>query len=409
MSTNSTATKSRSSAPSRSSASSRSTPAPSRNNQASQARQSTTSRPSTTTTPKTTTTQSPSTTRPSDGPSALNRLQSGKSEANAKSTNLQTGQDGYAHFEDKTEGGAAVKDHADRVANGFADAFGEPQANQAKSQTQATEAQAKQGQETQGNQSQSNQTQANQQKTDPRQADQAQANSGGCPNGDCSGGQQGGEAGGGEGGGGGGGGFMDKLLQLAQVGGDIAKTAIEASQGAAQKGAEAAQQGLEAAGQGVDQAKDMLKNAQTRFDLNDEQKKQLETTMDIFKKLAGDDGRWNEKDLANNIAQLSGLKGPLGERMRKGLEEATGKKIPPPTDEQQAAAQKWWDGLTPEQQQDKQIGMFGLRKFGQGMDMIKDRAQELGLPESKFPNGMSVNFLQSIYNNDPGWRMMLNR
>ena len=202
---------------------------------------------------------------------------------------------------------------------------------------------------------------------------------------------------------------MDKLLQLAQIGGDIAKTAIEASQGAAQQGAEAAQQGLNAAGQGVDQAKDMLKNAQTRFDLNDEQKKQLETTMDIFKKLAGDDGRWNEKDLANNIAQLSGLKGPLGERMRKGLEEATGKKIPAPNEEQQAAAQKWWDGLSPEQQKDKQIGMFGLRKFGQGMDMIKDRAQELGLPESKFPNGMSVNFLQSIYNNDPGWRMMLNR
>ena len=389
---NSTATKSRSSAPSRSSASSRSsTPAPSRNHQASQARQSTTSRPSTTTTPKTTT-QSPSTTRPSDGPSALNRLQSGKSEANARPTNLQTGQDGFAHFEDKTQGGAAVKDHADRVANGFASAFGEPQTN---------ENQAK----TQGNQAQSNQTQA-----DPRQADQSQANSGGCPNGQCGGGEQAGgeQAGGGEGGGGGGG-FMDKLLQLAQIGGDIAKTAIEASQGAAQQGAEAAQQGLSAAGQGVDQAKDMLKNAQTRFDLNDEQKKQLETTMDIFKKLAGDDGRWNEKDLANNIAQLSGLKGPLGERMRKGLEEATGKKIPAPNEEQQAAAQKWWDGLSPEQQKDKQIGMFGLRKFGQGMDMIKDRAQELGLPESKFPNGMSVNFLQSIYNNDPGWRMMLNR
>lgn len=380
---NSTA-KTRSSAPARSSSSSsapKRTSAPTRNTQASSARSRTLPsgpRPHdahlrneapvrTTTPPESGTKTTPTTTR--DQSEALNRLEKGKT--NTPETKLQTGQDGMVPFEDKTKGGAAVADHADRVASGFADAFGPPQQD---------------------------------------------AGSGSCPDGKC--GQQasgGGEAGGAEGGGGGGG-FLDKLTQLAQVGGDIAIKAIEAAKSGAQQGAEAAQQGIEAAGeaagQGIDKAKELLKQATTRFDLNDEQKQLLQDALGTFRNLAGEDGRWNEQDLANNYAQLNAgvFAGPAVRMgMKKGITEATGKEAKDPTPEEVAAARERFRNLSPEERAKQQIGVGDMKDFRDAMNMVKARAKELGLPENKFPQGMSVDFLQSILNNDPGWRMKLNQ
>jgi len=373
--------KTRSSAPARSSSSAapKRTAAPSRSSQASSARSSSTSPPPprnrphdahirneapvrSTTPPESGTKTTPSVTGRDQ---ALNRVENGKT--NTPETKLQTGQDGMVPFEDKTKGGAAVADHADRVASGFADAFGPPQ----------------------------------------------EAGNGSCPDGKC--GQQasgGGEAGGGEGGGG----FWDKLTQLAQVGGDIAIQCIEAAKSGAQQGAEAAQQGVEAAGQaanqGIDKAKELYRQATTRFDLTDEQRAQLEDAMGTFRNLAGEDGRWNEQDLANNYAQLNAgvFAGPAVRMgMKKGITEATGKEAKDPTPEEVAAARERFRSLSPEERAKQQIGVGDMKDFRDAMNMVKARAKELGLPENKFPEGMSVDFLQSILNNDPGWRMKLNQ
>lgn len=371
-------TKTRSSAPSRSSSSApKRTSAPSRSSQASSARRSTQSSPSPsanrphdahvtrrTETPDSANKTTPNLTQPTrqDQSGALNRLENGKQKP--QETKLQTGQDGMVPFEDKTQGGAAVKDHADRIAGGFADAFGPPQQEAGYAGQQAS----------------------------------------------------GGEAGGAEGGGGGG--FMDKLLQLAQVGGDIATKCIEAAKGGAQQGAEAAQQGIEAAGQAagqsIDKAKEVLNQAMTRFDLTDQQKQDVAKAMETLKQLAGEDGRWNQGDYADNLARLketpfAKINNKMKKGLKDGLEESTGKPVKPPTPEEMAAAQKRWDALTPEQQEKMGLGLGDMIKFQTGMNIIKARAKELGLPESKFENGLSVNFVQSVLNNDPGWRMMLNK
>ncbi|MCC6582054.1 MAG: hypothetical protein IT440_16605, partial [Phycisphaeraceae bacterium] len=121
---------------------------------------------------------------------------------------------------------------------------------------------------------------------------------------------------------------------------------------------------------------------------------------------------WNSNDLADNMQQLqmrSFLKPVAESQLRKGIEEMTGQPVEKLTPQQREEAARRWEALTPEQRQARSFDRQDLNQFSESMDVIKSKAQELGLPEEKFRDGMSVDFLQGILENQPAIFLRLRR
>lgn len=157
------------------------------------------------------------------------------------------------------------------------------------------------------------------------------------------------------------------------------------------------------------QAGTTYKQATTRFNLTDDEKKQLKHGISTLEKLAGEDRRWNSNDLADNMQQLQvrPILKPIAEsQMRKGMEEMTGQPVPKLTTEQKSQAGERWSQLGEEQRDARKVDRGEMDRFRDTMDMIRNRGAELGFPDGKFPNGLSVDFLQAVMENQPG--IMLN-
>ncbi|GMU58134.1 MAG: hypothetical protein AMXMBFR33_72800 [Candidatus Xenobia bacterium] len=168
----------------------------------------------------------------------------------------------------------------------------------------------------------------------------------------------------------------------------------------------------ESVSQGVDRASELYRQATSRFNLTDDEKKQLKHGLSTLEKLAGDDRRWNSNDLADNMQQLqmrSFLKPVAESQLRKGIEEMTGQPVEKLTPQQREEAARRWQALTPEQRQARSFDRQDLNQFSESMDMVKSKARELGLPEEKFRDGMSVDFLQGIIENQPAIFLRLRR
>lgn len=168
----------------------------------------------------------------------------------------------------------------------------------------------------------------------------------------------------------------------------------------------------ETVSQGVDRAGELYRQATTRFNLTDDEKKQLKHGLSTLEKLAGDDRRWNSNDLADNMQQLqmrSFLKPVAESQLRKGIEEMTGRPVEKLTPQQREEAARRWEALTSEQRETRSFDRQDLNQFSESMDMIKSKAQELGLPEEKFRDGMSVDFLQGIMENQPAIFLRMRR
>lgn len=162
-------------------------------------------------------------------------------------------------------------------------------------------------------------------------------------------------------------------------------------------------------GNAAQQAGTTYQQATTRFNLTDEEKKQLKHGISTLEKLAGEDRRWNSNDLADNMQQLQvrPILKPIAEaQMRKGMEEMTGQPVPKLTPEQKSEAGERWSGLSDEQREGRKVDRSEMDRFRDTMDMIRNRGAELGFPDGKFPNGLSVDFLQAVMENQPG--IMLN-
>jgi hypothetical protein len=164
------------------------------------------------------------------------------------------------------------------------------------------------------------------------------------------------------------------------------------------------------------------KTANTTFDLNDKERAQVAKSSGTLQKLAGDDGKWNSDDLADNVQSIKGsFKGGLAgvaeraagpgiaERgLREGFKEMSGNEVPPLTDAQKSGAEGRWNSKSPEEKKSSTISRKEMEYFQSTMDMIKAKSKEKGLPESKFENGMPANFLSQIAENQPAWMLKLN-
>lgn len=165
--------------------------------------------------------------------------------------------------------------------------------------------------------------------------------------------------------------------------------------------------------------------------LNDAEKKQVAAAAETLKKLAGEDGRWDGRDLKNNLQQMgSSLRNRVDERIQQEFDRRTGGSRIKRAIGQRVlnrnycdyvsqgmgiARQTAFEGMVGGQDamgmkrlddygrqangadpKAKRISTEEMERFGATMKMIEQKAKAAGYPPRKFANGLPVEFLELI-------------